>query len=636
MTGMKTVHTLSASLALAVVAAVMEAVLRWVCSVDNIQAGQLALAVFGNVAFLGLLAIAVASVGLGAGSLLEKAVPRLRPGIRDNLSFVILGIVVALMIFQTGGLGLDRKLPNEALVTMGALCVGAGTTAFGRRTRASKKRRLSNAARGGVVIVWLFCSAITAAALNKTSVHIEEWMQRSDPGMPITDVRAPNVVLVVLDTLRADRLGVYGFDKGDLTPNLDRLADSSIVYTNALSTAPWTLPAHASLFTGLYPDVHRVGWGHYKLDDSHPVLSELLRDRGYATFAISNNVLLNAEHGFSRGFDSFIDTAKDPYIRGWRLARQCGAIQAAAEWMGLSSDAARDAGSTLTNALLRERLLARGPIDRPFFAFINYYECHDPYYPPDRYTESHMTPQQREAYHKFRQGVTDLSVHACGGSDVYDNEQIALLESVYNAEVAYQDEVVGELLGILEEGGFLENSWLVITSDHGELFGEGGMVYHVASSHYKLLHVPLIVRPPGGVEGRRIDAPVQPVDVFVTLLEETGTKVPATVKRAHRLPLRADQQPERTLCVAQTFGAALGSMSLTQRMSPQADLTHWLTWIDSVYADGYLLEVSSRGHRALFKVSDDPAMEEDLVKVNTEVVRSLTNALEAWQTIEGL
>lgn len=635
MTGIKTGHILSASLAVAVVAAVTEVVFRWICSVDYIQAPNLALAVFGNVAFLGFLAVTVAGVGLGAGLLLEKALPRLGSGIRDNLSFVILGTVVALMIFQTGGLGLDHNLPNEALVTMGALCVGAGTTAFGRRTRASKKRRLSNAARGGVVVVWLFCSAITAVALSKTNARIEEWMQGSDQSAPLADVRAPNVILVVLDTLRADRLGVYGFDKGDLTPNLDRLADSSIVYTNALSTAPWTLPAHASLFTGLYPEVHRVSWGHYKLDDSHPVLSELLGDRGYATFAISNNVLLNAENGFSRGFDSFIDTAKDPYIRGWRLARQCGALQTAAEWMGLSSDAARDAGSALTNALLRERLLARGPMDRPFFAFINYYECHDPYYPPHRYTESHMTPQQREAYQKFRQGVIDLSVQACGGSDVYDDEQIALLESIYNAEVAYQDEVVGDLLGILEEGGFLENSWLVITSDHGELFGEGGMVYHVASSHYKLLHVPLIVRPPGGVEGRRIDAPVQPVDIFVTLLEETGTEVPATVKRAHRLPLHADQQPERTLSVAQTHGAALGSLSLTQRTNPQADMTHWLTWIDSVYAEGYLLELGSRGRRALFKVSEDPAMEEDLAKVNADVVRSLTNAFEVWQTTEG-
>ena len=145
MTGLKTGHILSASLAVAVVAAVTEAVLRWVYSVDYIQAPNLALAVFGNVAFLGLLALTVAAFGLGAGALLEKAVPRLGSGIRDNLSFVILGSVVALMIIQTGGLGLDRNLPDEALVTMGAgmasaseerrLATGHGTSRRGSTTR---------------------------------------------------------------------------------------------------------------------------------------------------------------------------------------------------------------------------------------------------------------------------------------------------------------------------------------------------------------------------------------------------------------------------------------------------------------------------------------------------------------------
>jgi arylsulfatase A-like enzyme len=209
------------------------------------------------------------------------------------------------------------------------------------------------------------------------------------------------------------------------------------------------------------------------------------------------------------------------------------------------------------------------------------------------------------------------------------------MKRLYKAEVEYQDHKIGELLNILKGAGRFENSWIIVTSDHGELFGEWGMVWHTASAHYQLLHVPMIVRPPGGRDGERLEMPVQPVDVFVTLLEETGTEVPAAVRRAYRLPLRRDERTPRNISVAQSHGASIAGLSMTQGMNMQADLAHWLTWTNSVYADGYLLETNSEGARALFDVISDPAMDLDQADLKPEKVETMMTALAGWQRSRG-
>ena len=367
------------------------------------------------------------------------------------------------------------------------------------------------------VVVWLFCLIITGGAVAKTNGAINQWIAGPGESAPPALDHPPNIVLVVVDTLRADHVGIHDPGGQSLTPNLDRFADSSIVYTEALSTAPWTLPSHASLFTGLYPEVHGVNWGHYKLSDQYPVLPQLMREKGYDTFAVSNNWILSEVNGFARGFDTFIETATDPHLTSWRLALRCGALRSMVQWVGLAPEVADDAGSSWTNWLVRQRLAHRDSAARPILVFINYFEPHDPYRPPRRYLESHLTPAQREAYRHLDQRQKYLAAQACGSADVFSPEQIALMKRLYNAEVEYQDHKIGELLNILQGAGRFENSWIIVTSDHGELFGEWGMVWHTASAHYQLLHVPLIVRPPGGSYGERLEMPVLPVDVFVTL-----------------------------------------------------------------------------------------------------------------------
>jgi arylsulfatase A-like enzyme len=214
--------------------------------------------------------------------------------------------------------------------------------------------------------------------------------------------------------------------------------------------------------------------------------------------------------------------------------------------------------------------------------------------------------------------------------DVFTNEQIDLLSHLYDAEVAYQDEAIGDLLAMLDALGVRDNTWIVIMADHGELFGEQGMVYHTASSHYSLLHIPLLVRPPGGADGRRIGGPVQPVDVFETLVDVAGVRMPEEVARAYRLPTDRNQPNRRTVAIAETHGASIAGLSIAQRADMQANLTHWLTWVTSVYADGWLLEETETGPRGLFHVAEDPFMRENRLQDAREKLAELSAALAAF------
>ena len=619
-------HTLTICMALATICAIGEVIIRYSLSAELIHASQLAFALFTNVAMLGVIAVVVGGAGNTGVWLLGRAFPDARQTLAAAGACVLIAAMAAAVAYETDSLGFGARWPIErsaAAITAG-LTIGMAALLAGR----GGGLRLAGFTRFVVVATWLASVGATAVAAAQTNRHLEAWLRGNAAAETAVAQPAPNIILIVLDTLRADRVGVYGGN--GLTPNMDRLAESSITYTNALSNAPWTLPTHASLFTGLYPREHGVSWGHYKLEEGPPTLAELLGKRGYDTFAISNNWLLSEQNGFARGFGSFIETSRDPWLSRWRFALQCGVLRRGIDWINLSADAAEDAGSAWTNWLVHRRLVERGPVDRPFFAFINYFEVHDPYRPPRRYLESHLTPEQREAYRILPQRDDLLAAQACGLADVYSHEQVALMSALYDAEVAYQDEALGELLEMLEHARLLADSWLVVTSDHGELFGEWDMVYHTAGSHAKLLHVPLFVRPPSGTEPQRVDAPVQPVDIFATLLAEAGIELPPEVRRAYRLPMGEDDPAERAMCIAETHGASIAGLSMSQRRNMQADLSHWLTWVTSVYADGYLLELDSRGPRGLYNLGNDPEMNDNLVEAMPERVQFLVSRFQDW------
>jgi len=308
-----------------------------------------------------------------------------------------------------------------------------------------------------------------------------------------------NILLVTLDTVRADRLGAYGYASAS-TPHFDALARRGILFTKAFTPAPLTLPSHVSLFSGLYPFRHGV---LVNGTDSVPgrvlLLASELRSEGFATGAAVGSVVLRSETGIARGFDFFDESfAANAKPRPGQLA--------AAERRG--EEVVESAGRWL-DGLGKER----------FFLWVHLYDPHAPYDPPEPYGE------------RF-------------ASDRYDGE------------IAYADACLGRLLDGLSRRGKLAKTLIVVAADHGESLGEHGEATHGVFLYDATLSVPLLIAPPGQSSGRRVSSPVSLVDVAPTIREVAG--LPAAPSDGASLwPLLREERPERVVYSESDYPAVL-------------------------------------------------------------------------------
>ncbi len=297
---------------------------------------------------------------------------------------------------------------------------------------------------------------------------------------------ATNVLLITIDTLRADRLGVYGARNVE-TPNVDRLAREGAWARHATVHVPLTRPSHVSIFTGRYPAEHGIRDNVAPtLAADVPLMAELFERQGFATAAFVSSVVLTRQSGLARGFGYY----SDRFEIGEDDARFLNTIQKrgdlvtaeAIDWLGSKSR---------------------------FFAWVHFYDPHDPYEPPGRYA-------------------------------------VQYADRPYDGEVAWSDELVGRLLTTLRDTQRLDDTLVVVTSDHGEGLGEHGEDVHGYFIYETTLRVPLVVRGPGVAAGTRIDGLTRSVDLFPTLLELAGirTSVPASSGRSLVPALRGERMPE--------------------------------------------------------------------------------------------
>lgn len=308
-----------------------------------------------------------------------------------------------------------------------------------------------------------------------------------------------NVLLVILDTVRADRLSCYGYSRST-TPNLDEISARGVRFTNVYSNASWTLPAHASLFTGSYPMAHGATQENLSLADRYVTLAETLAAAGYATFGCSGNPVVNLGSGLAQGFASFVETFRDEAKKRYGGDEQhpnCGAF---AEFLAMSNR------------------------KQPFFAFVNFVEAHLPYQPPEPFLSRFLTIEtsRPELLGAMRLRMRHHYLREAG----LPARQLAILGELYDGEVAYLDHLVGELLARLDADGRLQDTIVFVTSDHGENLGEHGHFAHVFDIHNTLLQVPLLVWFPDGIQAGTVRADVvQLVDLFPSILGLCG--VPA-------------------------------------------------------------------------------------------------------------
>ncbi len=411
---------------------------------------------------------------------------------------------LALLVFIWMGLYAALTLPDR-VIRRAALVLALGVAFQAVRWLGPRRDRL---------ISWLrprtpysLALVVLLALLIKGGTGLQE--QLAVAQLPPAEPGLPNVLLVVVDTLRADHLSSYGYSR-PTSPTLDRISREGVLFENAIAPSSWSPPSHASLLLGRRVSEHKVDGMEPLLDTKYPSLAEEMALSGYVTGGFSANLLwVTTRSGFARGFihyEDYFTNVTDMINRTVFGKEMLNRLVSATGYRNLPGrKAARD-----INLSLLSWLDNRGK--RPFFAFLNYFDAHAPYISPAPFHTRFMTAEQRveaKGYDFFPEQSKEPP-------------RPKLAEAAYDGAIAYLDAQLDELLKELDARGILDNTILIITSDHGESFGERHLFGHGHSLSLELIRVPLIIRYPGQVPaGVRVASPVGLRAVATTIADLT-------------------------------------------------------------------------------------------------------------------
>ena len=502
------------------------------------------------------------------------------------------GIIAMASLMEAHLSLLAHRLGWSKLVTFG-IFIPAGlllyaTIAFLSRNVLRRTLAFLCVPRTGIVSVAIVCLlAAVSWALPIQPATLAAQNQMTAPA------GSPNVLFVVLDTVRPDHLGTYGYER-DTSPKLDAFAAQSVVFENAFATAPWTLPSHASMFTGVHPTTHGTGWedptlhdgrarvGDLAIYDMH-TLAEELTERGYQSFGVAEKPWLSYDIGLTQGFEQFHDYSiptLSERLLGSRVVARCKEKWGEPEVMTYPRHQDKGGARVIDTALTwlggsRER-----DESRPFFMFMNLNEAHDPYLPPadywDRFLPEGVTvedtlpkvlPARQVDQHSMVLGEMPLTA-----------DMVEKYLALYDAEIYYQDLLLGRLLDGLEEMQLADNTLVIIVADHGEEFGEfETRVGHQLSAVDNLLHVPLIMRYPALLpEGQRVTSLASTVDIFPTIVDVIERAQDTGMPRA--TPELLSLEGVSLVDAMQVDGPPARDFVIAHYANPTAYLSGWEQW----------------------------------------------------------
>jgi arylsulfatase A-like enzyme len=417
----------------------------------------------------------------------------------------------------------------------------------------------------------------------------------------------PNVLLIVMDTTRADHLSCYGYGK-QTTPALDRIASQGVLFEQMIAAASWTLPSHATLFTGLYPRDHKATGATSSLPAELTTLAEVLAAAGYDTAGFSCNPWLTAATGLTQGFRTYLDVWRDSRPRrpgddGTELA-----VKLLLDWV--------DSAATR----------------RPFFAFVNFMEPHLSYDPPEGFEgflPAGADPAQVAEVRGWQHPREVGYILRVPGYDVTP-AQFRLLSGLYDGEIAYLDSKIGELFQGLEKRGVLKDTLLIVTSDHGEHLGDHALMDHKMSLYDALIRVPTIIRYPGVVpQGVRVKGQVQNNDIFPTVLRLCGLERTPPAGAAV-LPFD-DRQPTRELTFAE-FGPPTEFLQILQRRFPGVPYAKFDRSLVSVRGSRYKYIWASDGRSELYDLERDSGETRNVAAALPKVAQELRDRVLAFRS----
>ena len=397
-----------------------------------------------------------------------------------------------------------------------------------------------------------------------------------------------NVVLISIDTLRADHLGCYGHDR-PTSPALDALAAQGVRLLHVTSASPWTLPSHVSLLTGMYPSHHGVKDVVNTLDDKVPTLAGILRARGFRTRAIVNSINVAARYGLDHGFDSF------EHVPEWKDAQNPAA--------GI-----RNAGREVTDLALA-KLRAKG--DEPLFLFLHYYDVHTDFTPAAPYREMFVRPYAGQV-----DGSTNQLLALRAQRTPLTPADVQHLTDLYDAEIRQLDDQLARLFAYLETSGLAKDTLVVVTSDHGEEFFEHGSLLHGRTHFQELLAIPLLLRGPGIPAGRTYAETCGLVDIAPTILGALAVPIPSDMDGVNLVALWRNPTalPEQRLLFSEA-----------DHNNAQPDIGR------SVRMDRHKLILDrTSGKSVLFDLETDPAETRDLTARDPAMADALREVLDRF------
>jgi arylsulfatase A-like enzyme len=441
----------------------------------------------------------------------------------------------------------------------------------------------------------------------------------------------PNILILMLDTTRAQNFSCYGYDRST-TPHIDAIAEEGVVFEQAIAPGCWSLPSQVSLLSGMFPIKHGAHELRLRYDHPYPLLPEILRPTGYRTVGISPNSWMSDEFGVTHGFDTYLklwqfwhtmpaDTPQPP------LAQKVNQIYS--RHIFPHRNRARH-----VNRYLRQHI---GRATQPFFGYAIFWDTHLPYHPHGKHATTWLpngvSPQQARHINrnhlKYFAGQAPMSEH-----------DFDILRACYDGALATIDEEVGRLIDYLRQRNLLDRTMLIITSDHGENLGEHGLMSHAYSLHDTLIRVPLIIRyPECFTAGQRVAQQVQLTDILPTILDVVQLDVPQ---------IRAELQGESLIAAAldptvvrHAYAEVLAphpSIKTINRRNnvpedtPRPAYDHALRCLRT---PTHKLIWASDGQHALYNLQDDPHETTNHFVSEPKLAAELMDVLQAWQPPHG-
>ena len=556
----------------------------------------------GNSAFaIWMAPLLMGTVGLALGALVALAGAVVRGAWWWDLG------LVGLVTFP--GAYLVATLQGQVFSEVAALLLATGVTTVVLRWYAARRDHLLP-----LCLRTVFPLVALVALLALVTVG-GRWLgeRRALAGVPAGPGHRMNVLLLVLDTQRADHLSLYGYGR-PTSPALTAFAAEAVRYANASAPSSWTLPSHAGMFTGQPLHEHRAGvLRRPYLDRRFPTVAEAMRDAGYGTGGfVANTFWVGRQTGLARGFthyEDFYGTVGDALARttlGRRLAYE---VLPRFGWTAMP-------GRKWAPRLNRDLLAwLDGLGGRPFFAFVNYFDVHAPLAPPPPYAG-------RFGGDTAATTAREIDIGAIGATmELPPPARLDALRNAYDESILALDAALGDLFAALRARGLLETTLVIITSDHGESWGEHGMIYHGHSLYLEQTAVPLVVRWPGGRHGGLVvSTPVGVTQLPATILEAAGLDRGAFPEA----PLPLEERPGVVVQTELARRSSVPSNWPASRGSVAALVTDSLHYIEE-----------EDGRAELYHLGRDPAEHTDLATDPAQAPLMATFRARLAETLAG-